>query len=57
MWAGIDLCNAGSSQKELRSATQSHDGDGGCMKMSNDQLGSNLSTMQADWASTIIYRK
>jgi hypothetical protein len=43
MWAGIDLCNTGSSQKELCSTTQSHDGDGGCMKvMSDDQLGSNL---------------
>jgi hypothetical protein len=42
MWTGIDLCNTGSSQKKLRSTTQSHDGDGGCMKVSDDQLGSNL---------------
>jgi hypothetical protein len=57
MWAGTDLCDAGSSQKQLRSTTQSHDGDGGCLKMSDDQLGSNLPVLEAYRASTIIYRK
>lgn len=57
MWAGTDLCDTGSSQKQLRSTTQSHDGDDGCVKVSDEQLGSNLLAPETYWASTIIYRK
>jgi hypothetical protein len=56
MWAGTDLCDTGSSQKQLRSTTQSHVDDG-CLEVSDDQLGSNLPALEVYWASTTIYRK
>lgn len=56
MWAGADLCDTDSSQKQLRSTTQSHDYGDGCSGVS-DELGSNLPFLKAYRATTIIYSK
>lgn len=57
MWTGVDLCDTDSSQKQLRSTTQSHDGDDECWDVSDEQVETNLPSRKALWASTVIYRK